>query len=803
MFPLAPLAACVLGFVSDPGSDSRADRAVAPSESTHALDTAVRAAASDGRVCLMVELTGEPEPLSDWRMERWFGPQPQVPGAAAPRWEGWQSAGPERAWALLSWSAGADLQWAAENLAAQADVSFVSAIERAASGELRWSSPRLLVRAKSERLAWQPNSAEQAWAAEQTPRPWDSSGLADVWLWNTGLHTSYAVERLQEELKQDPDVQWSEVDAFFTGRSSAAPPNDPLFGQQWHHDANALFTGSDIDVDSVEAWDLTLGAGAGGILVIDSGVEFAHPDLDVAAGVDLTGFVAGGGQPSNTFCEYHGTWIAGLACATQGNGQGVSGVAPAAPCFSARALIADPVACDGSWTTQVSWTVEALAWGASQGASVSVNANEYGFEAQAIADQYAQLRAQGMAHVAAAGNTGFAGVGYPARLPSVMAVAACDEFGQRAAFSSSGPEVFCAAPGVEVWTTDPIGFGGFPFLDYVGINGTSAAAPIVAGGIALMQSLDSTLGVDDLEAALRLSAVDLDVPGFDAGTGWGLPKFRDAVDAVSGARPRLRGSSNFIDLGVSTGVTSGDAVDLELFAGTSHAGDTYVIAASASGTSPGLPVEGMLLPLNLDSLFLYTLGNVNPAPWTGLLGQLSPAGRAIGGVGAPPLTGELLGATVHHAVLLLDLTPFPSLSALPSKAEPLTLVGLTHQIVISQGPPQAIPVGAPGTLTTTAQVDGPNLSVHRLELELHLQHPSLGDLTVDLESPGGTIIRVHSQQGQESNELNVSYPVSAAPDESFTGFEGIDADGTWKLIVTNTGAESGTLVSWGLRLALK
>lgn len=746
---------------------------------------------------LVVELRG---PTVEWAAERsraWRALDP------AGRSVSTLSGGPARQWVLWE-SPGRDateLEALALELSARPEVRFVSTLAPGPGGEPVWGSSRLLFKAPDEGAV---QLAAAAAPGIPAPRAWASSALPNAWTWDTGLGTSFEVERLLLECAAH--LEWIEVDAWFAGRSSAASaggaPNDTLYGSQWHHDANSLFFGSDIDVDSPGAWAQSLGSADQAILVIDSGVEFVHPDLLVAAGTDLTGADAGG-APTNSFCEYHGTWIAGIACAIQDNGAGVTGVAPQARCLSARALIADPAACDGTWTTQVSWTVDALAWGAAQGATVTLNANEYGFEAQAIEDQYTALRAAGIAHVAAAGNTGFTGVAYPARLDAVTGVGACDELGQRAWFSSSGPEVFVVAPGVEIWTTDPIGFGGVPFADYVAINGTSAAAPIVAAGMALLQDLDPAANPDDLEVLLRTTAMDLDVAGFDAGTGWGLTKFAAAGLAASGTKPRLQASNGELNLGTQMGVVSGDSVEFELVAGHSHAGDTYLIAANASGTSPGFTLDGQLIPLNPDGLFTYTVGQVNPAPWSGLLGTVDSDGRAFASVAAPPYDPTLSGITAHHVAVLLDLLGTPGLAAQPTSPEAVTLLSLTLLAVQAGGLPQPLELSGQGPLVSSLTVDAPGLKVNGVEFDLQLEHPSLGDLSVDLEAPDGTRIRIHDFQGTGVADLFASYPVDAAPDESLTALTGLAADGVWSVRIGNSGDTPGTLQGWGLRLVLE
>ena len=119
-------------------------------------------------------------------------------------------------------------------------------------------------------------------------------------------------------------------------------------------------------------------------------------------------------------------------------------------------------------------------------------------------------------------------------------------------------------------------------------------------------------------------------------------------------------------------LAAGGAQNLALHAGASHAGDLYLLLGSAAGTSPGVPVGGGTLPLNVDGYFLFTLGNANTPPLSGSFGVLGPAGDAAAQFALPagsPAT--LAGATVWHAYVTLDaVTVAPELA---SNAMPLTL----------------------------------------------------------------------------------------------------------------------------------
>jgi hypothetical protein len=124
--------------------------------------------------------------------------------------------------------------------------------------------------------------------------------------------------------------------------------------------------------------------------------------------------------------------------------------------------------------------------------------------------------------VAASGNLGDVGspATYPAAWPHVLTVGATDAADVVAGFSTVGPYLDLVAPGENVTgavplSKDPSGYSG-------GLDGTSFAAPIVAAAAAWIWTLRPELSVSQLGELLRRSARDLDRPGFDFGSGWGL-----------------------------------------------------------------------------------------------------------------------------------------------------------------------------------------------------------------------------------------------------------------------------------------
>ena len=96
-----------------------------------------------------------------------------------------------------------------------------------------------------------------------------------------------------------------------------------------------------------------------------------------------------------------------------------------------------------------------------------------------------------------------------------MAVAAVDSERKRAPFSSFGPQVEIAAPGVKIWST-------YPQNSYRQLSGTSMAAPFVAGAAALIKSRYPSMHGDEIRRRLYRSATDLGMAGRDWFAGYGL-----------------------------------------------------------------------------------------------------------------------------------------------------------------------------------------------------------------------------------------------------------------------------------------
>lgn len=402
-----------------------------------------------------------------------------------------------------------------------------------------------------------------------------------------------------------PDVVFAEPDAVITG-GGAYTPNDPGFAVAW----GLLNTGQfqtaipGYDIKAPGAWDQSLGKDRIKVLIVDTGVQLNHPDLNVGGGHDVT-TDAGTGGPVNSN-DNHGTVVAGVVAAIVDNALGTVGVAPRCPIYSARTFIT--VNPQGGWTSQVSWTVDSLEWGRQQGVRVTNNSNWYLFQSSFIADKYAQMRDEGVVHFASAGNDGQGGITYPGNLPSVNSVNAMTFRGQLATFSNWGPGIAFTAPGDQIYTTDRTGARGFFPTDYGYMSGTSYSAPFATGVAALVLSINRFLGANDVETILKEKARDLGDPGYDTTFGWGLVDANAATERA--AAIRALGTVTFEDfVGVQPATVPMDYRR----SGQSTAFDSEDVTLAGDGSyATPIPLGSFSLSVKWGTFLRRTLALDNP-----------------------------------------------------------------------------------------------------------------------------------------------------------------------------------------------
>ncbi len=242
------------------------------------------------------------------------------------------------------------------------------------------------------------------------------------------------------------------------------------------------------------------------VAVIDTGVDFQHPDLHVEGGVNCTGKIffascVSGGDDDH----YHGTHVAGTIGALD-NGIGVVGVAPGARIWAVKVL-------NKNGSGYSSWIIAGIDWVAAHADTIEVANMSLGGSgfSQAEYDAIQGAVNAGVAFAVAAGNEDADARNYsPGGFNNVLSVSALADFDgipgglgsptcradqddTLADFSNWGPEVDIAAPGVCILSTYPLEKG-----EYGTISGTSMASPHAAGALALLASRNNPNNATDV-----------------------------------------------------------------------------------------------------------------------------------------------------------------------------------------------------------------------------------------------------------------------------------------------------------------
>jgi subtilisin family serine protease len=327
------------------------------------------------------------------------------------------------------------------------------------------------------------------------------------------------------------------------------------------------------------AWDVTQGSSRVVVAVIDTGVDARHPDLQ---GAVLPGYDFANGDSDPMDDHGHGTAVAGVIAARAGNHIGGAGI-----CW--RCSILPVKVLDASGSGDDTLIAAGIVWATDHGARViNLSLGGAGTTTE-LTNAIAYATSRGAIVVAAAGNSGTTTQFYPAADPRAISVAATTVSDQRYSWSNYGSWVRMAAPGCNVAPVLGGGYGNF--------CGTSSAAPLVSGLVALELSAQPSATSQQLEQALASAARPLpDVVQFgriDAGKTLGLLSPATSAKAVFNGTlgPRIaRGRSYSLDVGdgvVTAVLTFTGAKRLTLYLGSTRFTGTSplrVSTVSSAGT---------------------------------------------------------------------------------------------------------------------------------------------------------------------------------------------------------------------------
>jgi subtilisin family serine protease len=375
------------------------------------------------------------------------------------------------------------------------------------------------------RQGWTAASLGQGFLALQTP----AATEADVRAWAAST----------------AGVRYVEPDFVIT---TSATPNDPSYSRL--HNTGQTSGLVDADMDVAEAWDVSTGARSVVVGVIDTGIDYRHPDLAAnmwrnpgetpGDGVDndRNGYVDDvyGWDFANNDAdpfddEGHGTHVAGTIGAVGNNGVGVVGVSWNVSLMALKFLGADG---SGSTSGAIAAINYATRMRQSFGVNVVATNNSWGGggASAALRDAIAAGGAAGILCVAAAGNEATnndSTPSYPANYASdaIIAVAATDSSNRLASFSNYGATtVDVAAPGVGIYST-------VPNSGYASYSGTSMATPHVTGTVALLAAANPGATATQIRAAILGTAVPVAGLAGKVATG-GVVNASAALAAVGG-----------------------------------------------------------------------------------------------------------------------------------------------------------------------------------------------------------------------------------------------------------------------------
>jgi subtilisin family serine protease len=343
--------------------------------------------------------------------------------------------------------------------------------------------------------------------------------LGNIYRVRVDLDAGASLDKVLAVFRSRADVEYAELNPII---SVCVTPNDPSYADQW-----ALSK-----IHASEAWDTCRGSSEVIVAVLDTGVDYDHPDLqgnlwtneaervglpwvdddDNGYVDDIRGynFVTYTNDPRDD--HGHGTAITGIVAAVGDNGTDIAGL-----CWTVRIMPVKVLGADGAGTAADA--VPAIYYAVANGADI-ISGSWGGAEAsRALGDAIAYAYAEGVVVVAAAGNSGSGDPYYPAAYPEVISVAATDSDDQRWYLSNYGDWVDLAAPGRDIVSLRATLPGQATRTGVLSrLSGTSLAAPHVSGACALLLAADPFLRCDEVHRILTATGDPIQ-PGICASNG--------------------------------------------------------------------------------------------------------------------------------------------------------------------------------------------------------------------------------------------------------------------------------------------
>jgi subtilisin family serine protease/subtilisin-like proprotein convertase family protein len=574
----------------------------------------------------------------------------------------------------------------------------------------------------------------------------------------SGMSAKEAIERL----KSHQAIEYVEPDYRV---SIAATPNDPRFEDLWGLNNEGQTGGTaDADIDAPEAWSISTGSRDVVVGVIDTGVDYSHPDLaanvwvnsgEIAGdGIDNDGngyvddvhginAITDAGDPMDD--EGHGTHVSGTIGASGNNGVGIVGVNHDVSIAGCKFLAADGT---GSTSGAIK-CIDYMVGLKNSGVNLRVLNNSWGGGgySQALADAITASEEADILFVAAAGNDAVdndVNPHYPSNYENdnVLSIASTDSRDNMSGFSQWGlTSVDMGAPGSAILSTIPGG-------GYASYSGTSMATPHVAGAAALVLSVNPDLTTLELKELLMSSG--------------------DANAALNGktvAGTRLNINQALID----ADPTPGFKLSVSPVSQQATVGDTVT--------------------------YTFTIGSI--AQWDGDVSLALAADLADASLSATTARpGDEVVLTVatnsetqwgnYDFTVTATTDEQVKEQTVSLMLQPAGLNDFTYTSDESVAIPDNSPEGASSVITVAD-----DLTIFGTTADVDISHTWSGDLVLTLISAQGNEVTLQSNEGGSQDDIVKAFTSSA--------FNGEVATGDWTLHVEDTaGSDTGTINGWSL-----
>jgi hypothetical protein len=368
-----------------------------------------------------------------------------------------------------------------------------------------------------------------------------------------------------------------------------------------------------------------MGCGDIVVAVLDQGLESNHPDFNNISSISFDSET--GISPATIIYGNHGVAVAGVIGATTNNNLGVASVSPNVQLMSiSNSLSATPLSRQNRAAgINFAWQNGASVINNSWGSTVI-----YQIIDDAIQDAVSLGRnGLGSVVVFASGNDNNSSIGYPSTNANTISVGAIERTPKRASFSNYGTGLDVVAPGVSITTTDRQGASGYNINgDYTTVDGTSFAAPQVAGVAALILSVNPSLTQQEVRNIIEKTTDKVGSYTYTLGAGeqasltWNNQMGYGRVNAyaaVQSALPSISGSSTlcasqtYTISNVSSGATA-----------VWSASPSYAVTITGSGNSRTVTTTGDYIgQVTLTAVLATACGTVETSMdiWVGGIPQ--------------------------------------------------------------------------------------------------------------------------------------------------------------------------------------